>query len=434
MSTYTTAKSTDGINWTGVAGNTGNGILLNRVNFVKHINDTWFVGGDGSSVYSTDINDLAYSNDGETWVGLGNFISGEPECMAVKPKTTYSNITFDNSGNPSVYLHHPTLAFGSGNHTIYYSEIGKSFVGLGRSIFSEKGNGGFWNGDYWIGVGKGTNTIAHSIDGIEWTGLGQSIFSVQGMGVSFDGTNMLAVGEGTNTIAYSNALNKENWTGLGTSIFSTKGNNIAYNGTIFVAVGEGTNTIAYSIDGLTWTGIGTSIFSTRGNGITWTGTKWIATGSGTNTLACSSNGVDWTGLGETVFSTEGFNVDSNTNIIVAVGQGTNSIAYSENDGLNWTGLGLTQILSYGKSVCFNGKYWILSGNDPNVFYSLDGKTWRENSTLYCYNYIVGNNPTKPLNIPGQITIDNRSGENLSNILKIHSTNSDYSLHIEAETY
>ena len=65
---------------------------------------------------------------------------------------------------------HPTLAFGSGSNTIFYSEIGKSFVGLGCFIFSEKGNGGFWNGDYWVVVGKGTNTIATSIDGIEWKG------------------------------------------------------------------------------------------------------------------------------------------------------------------------------------------------------------------------------------------------------------------------
>ena len=37
---------------------------------VKHINNTWFVGGDGSSIYSnTYTHDLAYSNDGETWVG-----------------------------------------------------------------------------------------------------------------------------------------------------------------------------------------------------------------------------------------------------------------------------------------------------------------------------------------------------------------------------
>ena len=191
MTTYTTAKSTDGINWTEVAGNSRNGILLNRVNFVKHINNSWFVGGDGSSIYSNkNIHDLAYSNDGETWVGL-DFPFGEPECMGVQLPS------FDSSGNSSVYLHHPTLAFGSGSNTIFYYEIGKSFVGLGRSIFSVKGNGGFWNGDYWVAIGKGTNTIATSVDGIEWSGLGQSAFSVQGMGVSFDGTNMVAVGEGT---------------------------------------------------------------------------------------------------------------------------------------------------------------------------------------------------------------------------------------------
>ena len=85
----------------------GNAILLNRVNFVKHINNTWFVGGDGSSIFSnTDIHGLAYSNDGETWVGLGDFPSGEPECMRIQLPSSYSKITFDSSGNPSVYLHH----------------------------------------------------------------------------------------------------------------------------------------------------------------------------------------------------------------------------------------------------------------------------------------------------------------------------------------
>ena len=139
MTTYTTAKSTDGINWTGVAGNTGNGILLNRVNFIKHINNTWFVGGDGSSLYSgVEIHDMAYSKDGETWTGLGDFPYGEPECMDGKLQSTYSKITFDNNNNPTVYLQHPTLAFGSGNHTIYYSEVGKSFTGLGRLILPKK--------------------------------------------------------------------------------------------------------------------------------------------------------------------------------------------------------------------------------------------------------------------------------------------------------
>lgn len=103
-----------------------------------------------------------------------------------------------------------------------------------------------------------------------------------------------------------------------------------------------------------------------------------------NTLFYSNdNGVNWTGLGNSIFSYSGNHIETNMQLWVAVGQGeTNTLATSV-DGINWTGRG--KIFSIcGKKIKFNGNIWVAVGEDidpkKNIAYSSDGITWNYPTT------------------------------------------------------
>ena len=265
------------------------------------------------------------------------------------------------------------IAVGSGTNTIAYSNNGINWIGLGSSIFTNRGYGVAWNGTMWIAAGSGTNSIAYSNDGTNWIGLGISIFTNNGFGIAWNGRMWIAVGEGTNSIAYS--YNGINWTGLGTSIFTNAGYGVAWNGRMWIVVGSGTNSIAYSYDGISWSGLEESIFTNYGYGITWNGIMWIAVGAGTNTIAYSYDGINWTGLGTSIFTISGEGVAWNGEMWIVVGNGTNSIAYSYN-GINWTGLGQSVFTNYGNGVIWNGTIWVAVGAGTNsIAYSNDGINW-----------------------------------------------------------
>ena len=237
----------------------------------------------------------------------------------------------------------------------------------------------------WVSVGTDSITIAYSCDGINWSVVPNSttIFNV-GDGVVWNGTKWVAVGQGPYTIASSS--DGINWTGLlnSTSIFSMYGSAIAWNGTRFVAVGEGLNTIAYSDDGVTWTGVTNSysIFTLFGKYIFWnqTNSRWIATGAGTtNSIAYSDdNGVTWTGLGISIFTT-GIGITLSGTRLLAVGNGNYTIAYSDNNGTSWTGV----INSYniftttGVGIFSNNTRIIAVGLGTNTIAYSDnnGNTW-----------------------------------------------------------
>jgi len=275
------AYSNDGINWTGI---TGNSIFYIQGRGAAWNGTLWVAVGQGT-------NSIAYSNDGITWTGLGSTI-------------------FGNYGKGVAWNGTLWVAVGFGTNTIAYSNDGLIWTGItGTTIFSTIGRTVAWNRSLWVAGGEGTNGIAYSNDGITWTGLGTTIFGNDygALGIAWNGTLWVAVGQGTtNTIAYSS--NGTTWTGLGTTIFGTYGRGIAWNGTLWVAGGSGTNTIAYSSNGTIWTGLGTNFFFGY-NGqydvvtsIAWNGTLWVAVGYGNgNTISYSNDGIIWTGLGSSVF-------------------------------------------------------------------------------------------------------------------------------------
>jgi hypothetical protein len=236
----------------------------------------------------------------------------------------------------------------------------------------------------------GSNFIIFSPDGLNWSGIGiTQVFSTACQCIAYSPSlsRFVAGGSGTNTLAYSN--DGFNWIGLGFNIFSSIVSDIAWSGTIgkFVAVGTGTaNNTAYSSDGITWTGTAFAAFGSGGSGfsVVSTGSRFIAVGSNTNTLAYSNDGVNWTGLGLSPFSSAGTWLAYSPTLsrVVAVGSGTNTIAYSDDNGSNWTGLGLTYpacpFTSSGLYVAWVGDKFLANGSGTNTnAYSSTGasNTW-----------------------------------------------------------
>jgi hypothetical protein len=106
-------------------------------------------------------------------------------------------------------------------------------------------------------------------------------------------------------------------------------------------------------------------------------TRLVAVGAGTNTIAYSNDGINWTGLGISIFSDYGVGVAWNGSLWVAVGSGNNSIATSP-DGINWTGRGVS-IFSNASDVVWNGSIWVVVGEGAtpgiSIATSPDGINW-----------------------------------------------------------
>ncbi len=79
------------------------------------------------------------------------------------------------------------------------------------------------NGSFFVLAGDGTtDTLATTVDGSAYSGLGRSIFSTRGNAVCYSPhlSLWIAGGSGTNTLAVS--LSGSSWTGLGTSAITTQ--------------------------------------------------------------------------------------------------------------------------------------------------------------------------------------------------------------------
>jgi hypothetical protein len=241
----TLAKSTDGINWTGL----GNSVFSTQATGVAWNGYIWIATGQGG-------NTLAKSTDnGNTWTGLGS--------------STFSTQATSVAWNGNIFA-----ATGHGANTIAISQDGTNWTPRATTtLFSSKGTGIAWNGYIWIATGQVANTIT-----------------------------------GGNTIAFSKNIMGNTWTpSATTSLFSTGANGVVWNDdkALWVAVGSGTgNTIATSYDGNVWTGQGKTTFTNAAYGISLSGSQqFIATGTGGNIIATSLNGSTWTGRGGNIFTT-----------------------------------------------------------------------------------------------------------------------------------
>ncbi len=207
------------------------------------------------------------------------------------------------------------IAGGQGTNSMAYSNDGNTWVGLGNTIFTANGNGIVWTGSRFLALGRGiNNTISFSSDGLTWTGLGNTIFNI-GNRLLVNGNFILGSGR-TNVTTfiggepsginskivigidpiYGTTQTTNNFFQLSSSPFSTEFAGIQYTRTVsgdfWVGVGYGGNTIAYSFNATQWIGLGQTILNVYGFGIAYDGNNmWVAAGGNTNTLAYSTNGT-----------------------------------------------------------------------------------------------------------------------------------------------
>jgi hypothetical protein len=264
------AYSTDGKTWSSVPN-----IFANSAARVDWNGTYWTVYGDDPSwniatssdgihwQTRNDINATAqtpYYDGLQFWESSGNTYS-----VSIDGTSNFSRLTADDMSLNEIYtfvantssdaiatIMPITVATGEGKNTLSYSHDGIFWIGLGKTIFSERANHAVWNGRIWVAVGKGGWWVATSYDGIEWQGRDSALFE--------------------------------------------EGYDVAWNGTRFVAVGKGNlATIATSDDGIYWKANTTSLslFSEHASKIMWTGKKWLAYGSGGNTTAMSTDGLQW---------------------------------------------------------------------------------------------------------------------------------------------
>lgn len=152
--THSIARSTDGINWTGVTGSTavfdyfGSGAAFDGVS-------RWVATG-------TDNNQLAYSDDnGLSWTVCGTGI--------------FQNGSFG-AAYDIAYGNGKWVAVGDGDgvspNTIAYSSDGINWTGIGKTLLDPGYTIAFKNGYFYAGgayQGAGNSSLYRSSDGINWT-------------------------------------------------------------------------------------------------------------------------------------------------------------------------------------------------------------------------------------------------------------------------
>lgn len=302
-------------------------------------------------------------------------------------------------------------------HSIVVSEDGNRWVGLGKTIFSNNGNGITYNNitRLWVAVGTGNNSIATSNNGMRWIGLGNTIFTT-GNKVKYANNLFVAVGlrndnvgipptNGTNTIATSTdgtiwTIRKPSFLNSGRQIIYGKdisGNNLwaafgdsNYNNQLSNLDGLYTRIIVSS-NGVGWsrtvinpsTGQGQEISASISN-LGYGNSVWM--GNNSKNIEMSKDGKIWTRTSsvDTIMTGEikGIAYDRINNLWVLVGEGTNQIATSRDRGVTWTGLGKTffkygaYFVKYVNDTLFVGGSNNAGGTEYNILLSsTNGTNW-----------------------------------------------------------
>jgi len=249
-----------------------------------------------------------------------------------------------------------------------------------------------WNDFYWVAVGGSAtlSTIVISSDGVDWHHTPTNVLTSQVKGVAWNGSYWVATGAGpTDSVAVS--VDGYNWLAASNNLFtgnSFSGLDVAWNGKYWIAVGSGSdnnNNIILSSDGYNWLTVFESpANSFRANSVAWNGSYWLATGTdqnGIESMLRSYDSYNWNYLPSNPFGTGvnyGYDVAWNGISWLAVGirGGNVSVVSLSSDGSNWSASLNCPIL--GKSVAWNGSYWVVNGNDitgNNLAISSDGSNW-----------------------------------------------------------
>jgi len=344
------------------------------------------------------------------------------------------------------------LAVGSGtNACVLYSNNGQNWTDSSNSkLVYTTAYHTYWTGSAWLVVGEGPYSIGYSTaaNGATWAGVaGSTNILTSAYEAMTNGSRWIAVGSGSlfTMATTTDMTGVTGWTGIaGTKVglFDIAANSVYWSSTggpsgngMWVVSGESSSagiSIAVSLDvaGTTWMGVkaSNSLFSTQVNALTYSGTKWFAGGEGTNVLGYSvdngttwtttyqklvtvgdsslgysiaysqDNGTTWTGATDasgfstalTIFTTRGNAVAYNGTVYVAVGCGKNTLAYSYN-GNTWTGLGTSVFAQEGRTVEWNGSYFLAGGGGGSITLarSTDGITWTQLLSRNCWTVAGG---------------------------------------------
>lgn len=186
---YTSAKSTNGVNWTEISYTAGN-FFATQANGIAWAENVWVAVG------QTTGSGILYSLDGVTWSPPLNIVFNTGRCVA-------------NNGDYWIAGGDYVLS------SLAYSYDGANWAPLAVSPFSTTANGVAWGNNLWVAVGSGTNSIAYSYNGINWFGIGLAIFTT-GVSVTYNGLQWFATGTGPNTLASS--FDGVTWTGNGLAV------------------------------------------------------------------------------------------------------------------------------------------------------------------------------------------------------------------------
>ena len=425
----TMGVSYDGINWVAIQ-TTANPIFTTNVRGIawSPVLKIWVAVGAGT-------NQLAYSYNGITWVGVPgvSFGSSQGYCVAwgedkfvacggnpgtAGPSTTGNKLYYSYDGKTwtAAALTTTPLAVGvygigfngtiwvcvgnnNGATALAYSFDGISWTTTLSIIFNTVNNTGgavSWSPglNKWVAVGGYTSTaspVAYSSDGITWTAV--AVLTAGGQGVTWNG-NYFVAGFIVSAAAVQIYTSPDGqvWTANAANTFSLSCSALAWSQNLpettiqnpLIALGSGTHTIGYSYDGILWRGLGSNIFTTQGYCSCWNGSIWVAGGQSSGlvgVIAYSYDGINWTVAVQSIITTIVWGIAWNGSVFVAVGQGTNPIAYSYN-GINWLASTTSSgnALATGFNVAWGQKYFVAVGTGTTgvtstVAYSTDGITW-----------------------------------------------------------
>jgi hypothetical protein len=351
----------------------------------------------GTGVYSEGISsNIRYSSDGETWFASTdeNDNYGLPLC----------NIAYD-GGRATIDVTNQTQGY-------------KTWVATGQIGVLYKVDSGPWTKANVRQTVKKTALTNVAFNGEYW------------VMTSYNPTNLAAI-DPVATVMWS--LDGSTWENSETGGFGWDnvtsnhgGRGVAWNGSLWVAVGLGSsplNSIVTSGDGSNWTSAASGGFAgTGGYGVVWTGCNWVAVGDGgyNRSFTTSSNGIDWPisiGYG---FDGVGNAIAWNGSRLVAVGAysaGYPSILYSDTYGATWenaTGTLFDVFGAEGKTVVWNGSYW-LAGGTTGIRKSYDGKTWFQPaaSPSYPFTGLAWTSNALPSLIVGDPTVKSYSTSNIT---------------------
>jgi hypothetical protein len=295
--------------------------------------------------------------------------------MQLHGTTVFIQAFLSGNGGTGTYVLSASNTLTSATRTMYYPQ------------YSSSGYGACWAKDRYVTVGETYNTVVTSSEGLNWR------FPPLTRSACNNPRDVLYNSSQDKLVMVGSAASANLQSQAGSCWWDRKNQ--------YVAVGAGTinsinQSFAVSPDGKDWASIGQASFTNQGNAVRYANGTWMAAGQGSQSINWSPNGKQWLTVSSNIFTSSAWGVAYSPSLHrwVAVGKGNNFIGYSDDNGLNWIGLGLTTFTLGGRDVLWNGSYFVAVGENNQVnsvsvgntiAYSPDGIVWSgvlNSSTLF----------------------------------------------------